>query len=36
MSNIPHYLHHRRGFQYGNDKLIDGLAFDGLTDIYSN
>ena len=36
MSQVPFYLkQHRFGFKYGEDKLIDGLASDGLTDAYS-
>ncbi|TAE10089.1 MAG: thiolase family protein [Bacteroidetes bacterium] len=35
MSNIPHYLMKSRfGYKYGDTNLVDGLAFDGLTDIY--
>ena len=35
MSNIPHYLpKSRTGFKYGDTSLIDGLAFDGLMDVY--
>ena len=37
MSNIPYYLPKARfGYKYGNGELIDGLAFDGLTDIYNH
>lgn len=36
MSNIPYYLMKARyGYKYGNGELIDGLQFDGLTDIYN-
>ena len=36
MSNIPYYLTKARyGYKYGNGELIDGLAFDGLTDVYN-
>lgn len=36
MSSVPFYLMKARyGYKYGNDQLIDGLAFDGLTDIYN-
>lgn len=36
MSQIPFYLEKARyGYGYGNGTLIDGLAKDGLTDIYS-
>ncbi|TAG85574.1 MAG: acetyl-CoA C-acyltransferase [Bacteroidetes bacterium] len=35
MSNIPHYLMKSRfGYKYGDTNLIDGLAFDGLLDVY--
>jgi len=35
MSNIPHYLMKSRvGYKYGDVTMIDGLAFDGLTDVY--
>ncbi len=37
MSNIPYYLMKARyGFKYGNGEVIDGLAYDGLTDIYNH
>eukprot|EP01016_Furgasonia_blochmanni_P007463 TRINITY_DN12995_c0_g1_i1.p1 TRINITY_DN12995_c0_g1~~TRINITY_DN12995_c0_g1_i1.p1 ORF type:complete len:425 (+),score=88.40 TRINITY_DN12995_c0_g1_i1:64-1338(+) len=37
MSQAPYYLmNHRRGFPFGNESLIDGLAFDGLTDSINN
>ena len=36
MSNIPFYLiKARTGYKYGNGELLDGLQFDGLTDIYN-
>jgi len=36
MSNIPHYvMGYRRGVLYGNAQLLDGLAHDGLTDVYN-
>ncbi len=36
MSQIPYYLPNARwGYKYGNAELIDGLAKDGLTDVYS-
>ncbi|HEY9489912.1 MAG TPA: acetyl-CoA C-acyltransferase [Chryseosolibacter sp.] len=36
MSNIPYYLMKARyGYKYGNGELIDGLTFDGLTDVYN-
>lgn len=35
MSNVPFYLEHMRwGNKYGNTTAIDGLAKDGLTDVY--
>lgn len=35
MSNIPfHIENHRKGHSFGNAKLIDSLAYDGLTDAY--
>jgi acetyl-CoA C-acetyltransferase len=37
MSNIPHYVMKSRfGFKYGDAKLVDGLAHDGLTDAYDH
>jgi acetyl-CoA C-acetyltransferase len=37
MSNIPYYLMKARyGYRYGNGELVDGLAFDGLTDVYNH
>ena len=37
MSNIPYYLTKARdGYKYGNGELIDGLAYDGLTDVYNH
>lgn len=37
MSNIPYYLMKARyGYKYGNGELIDGLSFDGLTDVYNH
>ena len=36
MSNVPHYLPNGRfGIGYGNTQLVDGLAKDGLTDVYN-
>jgi len=36
MSNIPYYLPQARtGYKFGNGQLIDGLTFDGLTDVYN-
>lgn len=37
MSNVPYYSENLRwGNKYGNVSLIDGLAKDGLTDVYHN
>ena len=37
MSNVPYYAQDLRwGNKYGNVNLIDGLAKDGLTDVYNN
>ena len=37
MSNVPYYSPNVRwGSKYGNVSLIDGLAKDGLTDVYNN
>jgi acetyl-CoA C-acetyltransferase len=37
MSNVPYYVPNLRwGNKYGNTNLIDGLAGDGLTDVYHN
>ncbi len=37
MSNVPFYSENLRwGSKYGDVKLIDGLAKDGLTDVYNN
>jgi acetyl-CoA C-acetyltransferase len=37
MSNVPFYNEHLRwGNKYGNISLVDGLAKDGLTDVYHN
>lgn len=37
MSNIPYYLMKARyGYKYGNGELVDGLQFDGLTDVYNH
>jgi acetyl-CoA C-acetyltransferase len=36
MSNIPYYVPGARwGHKYGNGELVDGLAKDGLTDVYN-
>ena len=34
MSNVPFYANIRWGNKYGNMPLVDGLARDGLTDVY--
>jgi acetyl-CoA C-acetyltransferase len=37
MSMIPYYLLKARyGFKYGNGEVIDGLTYDGLTDVYNH
>lgn len=37
MSNVPYYLDTARtGFRLGDQKAIDGLVKDGLTDVYGN
>jgi acetyl-CoA C-acetyltransferase len=37
MSNIPYYLLKARyGYRYGNSEVIDGLTYDGLTDVYNH
>jgi acetyl-CoA C-acetyltransferase len=36
MSQVPHYLpNSRTGYKYGDFKAIDGLAYDGLRDVYN-
>jgi len=36
MSNIPYYLPKARtGYKFGNAELLDGLVYDGLTDVYN-
>ncbi|MEY3982976.1 MAG: hypothetical protein RL160_533 [Bacteroidota bacterium] len=36
MSQVPHYLPGSRlGFKYGSITMLDGLQYDGLTDVYS-
>jgi acetyl-CoA C-acetyltransferase len=35
MSNIPHYINARTPLKYGDGKMLDGLATDGLSDAYS-
>ncbi|MDE2462071.1 MAG: acetyl-CoA C-acetyltransferase, partial [Gammaproteobacteria bacterium] len=34
MTNAPHMLHVRAGIKYGESKLIDHMAWDGLTNPY--
>jgi acetyl-CoA C-acetyltransferase len=35
MSNVPYYVPQARfGYKYGNAELVDGLARDGLVDVY--
>ncbi len=37
MSNVPYYLFKARGgLKMGHEKLIDGMIFDGLWDVYNN
>jgi acetyl-CoA C-acetyltransferase len=37
MSNIPYYLMKARyGYKFGNGELLDGLSYDGLTDVYNH
>jgi acetyl-CoA C-acetyltransferase len=37
MSNVPYYLFKaRNGFHMGNQKLVDGMIFDGLWDVYND
>jgi len=37
MSNVPYYLDTARtGYRLGDNKVIDGLVKDGLTDVYGN
>jgi acetyl-CoA C-acetyltransferase len=37
MSQVPYYLENNRwGAKYGNGVVVDGLAKDGLTDVYNN
>jgi len=36
MSQVPHYLPgSRNGYKYGSITMVDGLQYDGLTDVYS-
>ena len=34
MSNVPYYMA-RGATPYGGVKLVDGIVFDGLTDVYN-
>ena len=34
MSNIPHYVHMRKGVKFGPTTLVDGMQKDGLVDAY--
>lgn len=37
MSQVPYYLENNRwGAKYGHGQVVDGLAKDGLTDVYGN
>lgn len=37
MSNVPYYLMKaRNGYKYGHGELLDGLQYDGLTDVYNH
>jgi acetyl-CoA C-acetyltransferase len=37
MSNVPYYLMNaRNGFKMGHQKVVDGMIFDGLWDIYND
>ncbi|EGR34286.1 hypothetical protein IMG5_017510 [Ichthyophthirius multifiliis] len=37
MSNVPFYVpNYRKGHSFGNQTLIDGLQYDGLTNFYDN
>ncbi len=35
MSRVPHYVYIRKGVSFSNTTLIDGVAFDGLTDAFN-
>ena len=36
MSQVPHYIpNSRKGHKYGDFKAVDGLAYDGLRDVYN-
>jgi acetyl-CoA C-acetyltransferase len=34
MTHAPHLVHHRTGYKYGHDRLLDHMAKDGLEDAY--
>lgn len=37
MSNVPYYLTKARsGYKFGHGELVDGLQYDGLTDVYNH
>jgi len=36
MSQIPHYVHMRKGHKFGPSSLVDGMQRDGLVDVYDN
>jgi acetyl-CoA C-acetyltransferase len=36
MSLIPHYMHLRNGYKFGQATMVDGMQKDGLTDAYDN
>lgn len=36
MSMVPHYLNARNGTKLGHIQALDGMVFDGLTDVYNN
>jgi acetyl-CoA C-acetyltransferase len=37
MSNVPYYVPKgREGFIYGHHAMLDGVLYDGLTDVYNN
>ena len=36
LSKVPHYASLRTPTAYGHSNLVDGIAFDGLTDVYNN
>lgn len=36
MSLIPHYIHLRNGYKFGQTTMIDGMQKDGLSDAYDN